>query len=140
MLPELPLDDEGVEGVEPLEVDGIDGAPGEPVDGIGDDVVPPGNEGAPPLGEGEGIEGIDDPEEPGVLGIELPDGLPLGLGVEGAPPPDEFVLQPLARRIAVTAIATNEERGFKTRMLIGKYLWLQPSACRSARQRIRHPR
>jgi hypothetical protein len=99
----------GNDAVEPVEVDGMEGAevPGDGAPGMGEEVVPPGSEGAPVLeGDGDGVEGM--PESP-LLGEELPLGEPDGLGVDGAPPP-EFVLQPLATSTALTANAMSEER------------------------------
>jgi hypothetical protein len=94
------------------------------VEGIDGDAVPvDGSEGAPVLGAGDGIDGAGDPP---VLGIGLPEGLLVGLGTDGAPPPDEFVLHPPATRIAPMAIATSDDR--VTRMskwgvFIEMYLW-----------------
>jgi hypothetical protein len=110
----MPGSDEGREVVEPVEVEGNDGE-AVPVEG---------KDGAPVPGDGEGIDGAGDP--PPVLGIPPPDGLPLGLGVEGAPPPAEFVLQPPAIRIAPMAIATSDDRATRLSnwgVFIERYLW-----------------
>jgi hypothetical protein len=93
--------DEGSDAVEPVDVLGI-----------GDELLPPGNEGAdePPVL----VLGMPAPESPDGLGIppppELPPESPDGLGAEGAPPPEEFVLQPPANSAALMAMANNETR------------------------------
>jgi hypothetical protein len=110
----MPGSDEGREVVEPVEAEGNDGE-AVPVEG---------KDGAPVLGDGEGTDGAGDP--PPVLGIPPPDGLPLGLGAEGAPPPAEFVLQPPAIRIAPMAIATSDDRATRLSnwgVFSERYLW-----------------
>jgi hypothetical protein len=95
---------EGNDAVEPVDVDGVEGAglPGIGEPGTGDDVVPPGSEGAPVEGAGEGVDGTGESPVPGM-------GLPLesleGLGTDGAPLPPELVLQPLTTSTAPMASA-----------------------------------
>jgi hypothetical protein len=94
------LPDEGSDAVEPVDAEGNDGE-AVPVEGI---------DGTPALGAGDGVDGTGDGVPP-VLGIGLPpEGLLVGLGVDGAPPPEEFVLHPPATRIAPMAIATRDDR------------------------------
>lgn len=87
-----------------MDVEGIDGAELPGIPGIDVDVVPPGTDGVPPEGAGEGVDGAGEPPPPG-----MPPESPDGLGAEGAPPP-EFDLQPLPISTAPMAIATSDAR------------------------------
>jgi hypothetical protein len=112
------LPDDGSDAVEPVDAEGSDGAD-VPVDGI---------EGTPLLGAGDGVEGTGDGVPP-VLGMGLPDGLLVGLGTDGAPPPAEFVLHPAATRIVPMAMATSDDRITRASnrgVFIEMYLWSRP--------------
>jgi len=120
-----PGSEEGRDAVEPLEVEGIEGE-AVPVEGI---------DGAPVLGAGDGVDGTGDGVPP-VLGIGLPDGPLVGLGMDGAPPPEEFVLHPPAMSNAPTAAATSDVRITRESnwgVFIERYLWSRQWSCRPQR-------
>jgi hypothetical protein len=114
--------------------DPLEGAPG-----IGDEVEPPGSDGAeaPPEVLGDGSDGDDEPLLP-VLGEPGMPALPL-LGDEGAPPLllESSFLQPLATSVALMTSATSDgrtQRVFTFSVFIASY----PTRARWAHHPMAH--